>query len=106
MNRRQLHRLFHRHLGIGPKLLADLERLHSSLRGVQTRYGDPLAGFSDQAHQIRNWRRRLGVTPGTLPVRFALRWRPISVQTATGTAPPSICKARPIPSRRGPFVLP
>lgn len=65
MNRRQLHRLFHRHLGIGPKLLADLERLHSSLRGVQTGYGDPLAGFSDQAHQIRIWRRRLGVTPGT-----------------------------------------
>jgi AraC-like DNA-binding protein len=69
MNRRQLHRLFHRHLGIGPKQLADLERdlerLHSSLRGVQTGYGDPLAGFSDQAHQIRSWRRRLGVTPGT-----------------------------------------
>ncbi|MCU1222126.1 MAG: hypothetical protein JWQ42_219 [Edaphobacter sp.] len=65
MNRRQLHRLFHRHLGIGPKQLANLERLHSSLRGVQTGYGDPLAGFSDQAHQIRSWRRRLGVTPGT-----------------------------------------
>lgn len=64
VNRRQLHRLFHRNLGVGPKLLADLERLHSSLKGVQSGYGDPVQGFSDQAHQIRTWRRRLGVTPG------------------------------------------
>lgn len=64
VNRRQLHRLFHRHLGVGPKELADLERLQSSLSGVQTGSGDPLHGFSDQAHQIRSWRRRLGVTPG------------------------------------------
>lgn len=64
-DRRQLHRWFHRHLGVGPKDLADLERLQQSLRAVQTGHGDPVAGFSDQAHQIRNWRRRLGVTPGT-----------------------------------------
>ncbi|TCQ02191.1 AraC-like DNA-binding protein [Rhizobium sp. PP-F2F-G36] len=64
VDRRQLHRLFHRHLGIGPKTLGDLERLQSSLRGVQTGRSDPLQGFSDQAHQIRSWRRRLGVTPG------------------------------------------
>lgn len=63
-SRRQLHRLFRRHLGVGPKELADLERLHSSLKGVQTGRGDPMHGFSDQAHQIRSWRRRLGVTPG------------------------------------------
>jgi methylphosphotriester-DNA--protein-cysteine methyltransferase len=30
VSRRQLHRLFLRHLGMGPKSLADLERLHSS----------------------------------------------------------------------------
>lgn len=64
VDRRQLQRWFRQHLGIGPKELADLERLHCSLRGVQTGCGDPLAGFSDQAHQIRSWRRRLGVTPG------------------------------------------
>ncbi|MCW6512437.1 AraC family transcriptional regulator [Lichenifustis flavocetrariae] len=63
-DRRQLHRWFRRHLGMGPKDLADLERLHASLRSVQAGRGDPVAGFSDQAHQIRSWRRRLGVTPG------------------------------------------
>lgn len=63
-DRRQLQRWFHRHLGVGPKDLADLERLHSSLRGMQTGRGDPVAGYSDQAHQIRSWRRRLGLTPG------------------------------------------
>jgi transcriptional regulator GlxA family with amidase domain len=56
--------LFHRHLGVSPKQLADLERLQSSLKGVQTGSRDPVQGFADQAHQIRNWRRRLGVTPG------------------------------------------
>lgn len=64
VSRRQLHRLFLRHLGMGPKSLADLERLHSSLKSVQSDNGDPVHGFSDQAHQIRNWQRRLGVTPG------------------------------------------
>ncbi|TAL03170.1 MAG: helix-turn-helix domain-containing protein [Rhodospirillaceae bacterium] len=64
VSRRQLHRMFHRHLGVGPQELAVLERLQSSLSGVQTGRGDPLHGFSDQAHQIRSWRRRLGITPG------------------------------------------
>ncbi len=63
-NRRQLQRWCHRHLGVGPKTLADLERLQRSLRSVQTTQGDPVTGFSDQAHQIRTWRRRLGITPG------------------------------------------
>lgn len=65
VDRRQIHRMFRRHLGVGPKELADLERLHASLKGVQTGYGDPVQGFSDQSHQIRHWRRRLGTTPGT-----------------------------------------
>lgn len=64
IDRRQLHRLFYRHLGRGPKDVADLERLHSSLRSLQSGLGDPIHGFSDQAHQIRSWRRRLGTTPG------------------------------------------
>ncbi|WMS45260.1 helix-turn-helix domain-containing protein (plasmid) [Acuticoccus sp. MNP-M23] len=63
VDRRQLHRLFLRHLGIAPKELGDLERIHRSLKSVQRVRGDAAAGFSDQAHQIRSWRRRLGVTP-------------------------------------------
>lgn len=64
VDRRQLHRWFERHLGLGPKQLMDLERLQSSIQAVQRGDGDPLTGFSDQAHQIRNWRRRLAQTPG------------------------------------------
>lgn len=64
VSRRQLHRLFRRHLGVGPKELANLERLHSSLRNIQSGRGDPIDGFSDQSHQVRSWKDRLGVTPG------------------------------------------
>lgn len=63
-DRRRLNRLFRRHLGIGPKEFASLERLHSSLQSVQAGLGDSANGYSDQAHQIRSWRQRLGVTPG------------------------------------------
>lgn len=64
VSRRHLHRLFRRHLGVGPKELASLERLHSSLRNAQFGPGDPAQGFSDQPHQVRNWKDRLGITPG------------------------------------------
>ncbi|MCZ7171453.1 helix-turn-helix domain-containing protein, partial [Salmonella enterica] len=64
VDRRQLHRWFERHLGLGPKQLMDLERLQSSIQAVQRGDGDALSGYSDQAHQIRNWRRRLARTPG------------------------------------------
>jgi AraC-like DNA-binding protein len=64
VTRRQLHRWFCRHVGLGPKQLMDLERLHASLQAVQSEQGDPVAGYSDQAHQIRSWRRWLGDTPG------------------------------------------
>ena len=62
-DRRQLLRWFTRHLGLGPKAVADLERFQNSLKSVQTRKGDPFNGFSDQAHQIRTWRRKLNMTP-------------------------------------------
>lgn len=65
INRRQLHRWCCRHIGVGPKELADLERLQNSLRNIQAKRGDSGIGFSDQAHKIRSWRRRLGTTPGT-----------------------------------------
>jgi AraC-like DNA-binding protein len=63
VTRRHLSRLVNEHLGIGPKELLDLHRLDRSLSAVQAG-GDGGAGFSDQAHQIREWRRRLGTTPG------------------------------------------
>jgi AraC-like DNA-binding protein len=63
VTRRHLSRLVKEHLGIGPKELLDLYRLNRSLSAVQTGC-EGGAGFSDQAHQIREWRRRLRMTPG------------------------------------------
>lgn len=64
VTRRQLGRWYRAHFGPGPKQMMDLERLQASLRAAQSGRGDPVTGFADQAHQIRNWRRRLGTTPG------------------------------------------
>jgi AraC-like DNA-binding protein len=64
ISRRQLERWSRCFLGMGPKEFAQLHRLRTSVAAVQTGIGDPLSGFSDQAHQIREWRRPIGQTPG------------------------------------------
>ena len=64
VTRRHLSRIISRHLGISPKTLVDLYRLDRSVRALQVGRDDAIEGFADQAHQIREWRRRLGVTPG------------------------------------------
>lgn len=63
LSRRRLHRVFSEHLGVGPKEHQALLRFQRSLRAAQAGGGDALFGFSDQAHQIREWRRRIGTTP-------------------------------------------
>jgi AraC-like DNA-binding protein len=83
ITRRHLYRLVNEHVGIGPKALSDLHRLDRSLKAVQAG-GDGGAGFSDQAHQIREWRRRLRTTPG----RYA-RGGPSAVAVAFGGTEPS-----------------
>jgi AraC-like DNA-binding protein len=65
LSRRQMNRWFHLHLCISPNQLRDLDRLDASVRAVQQGKGDPLALYSDQSHQIRNWRKRLALTPGS-----------------------------------------
>jgi AraC-like DNA-binding protein len=64
VSRRHLSRIISHHLGIGPKTLMDLYRLDRSLRAIQGGEADSVDGFTDQAHQVREWRRRLGITPG------------------------------------------
>lgn len=73
--RRQLHRWFRDQVGMGPKQFMDLERLQRSLSAMQGNSGDPVEGYCDQAHQIRTWRRRLGLAPGSY-VRSALSQMP------------------------------
>lgn len=59
---RQLERWFVSHLGIGPKRVMRLERLQQSLWAIRVG-GDPLKGYSDQSHQIRDFRTYLHITP-------------------------------------------
>jgi AraC-like DNA-binding protein len=64
VSRRHLHRVVVHHLGISPKALIDLYRIDRSLRALQRGEASGVDGFADQAHQVREWRRRLGITPG------------------------------------------
>ena len=57
-------RAFHLHLGLTPKRFQQVDRVVKSLQAARTGQGDPLEGFSDQAHQIRSWKSVLGFTPG------------------------------------------
>lgn len=82
VTRRHLSRLVKEHLGIGPKELLDLHRLDRSLSAVQAGC-EGGAGFSDQAHQIREWRRRLRTTPG----RYARGGRSPLAETFGGADP-------------------
>lgn len=63
VSRRTLYEWSVEHLGIGPKALSMLARLERSIAAVQSGKGDPICGYSDQAHQIRDWRRHLCQTP-------------------------------------------
>jgi AraC-like DNA-binding protein len=60
---RQLQRLSMAYVGISPKQIYEIQRLRASLVAVQLGRGDPLAGFADQSHQIRTWKKRLDLTP-------------------------------------------
>jgi len=63
VSRRQIGRWFQRYIGLSPKSVMILERLNSSVRKIQLQNGDAVDGYSDQAHQIRSWRKLVGLTP-------------------------------------------
>jgi AraC-like DNA-binding protein len=67
--RQHAARLFQRQVGIGPKLLARVARLHRAVVEVQARPGPSLAqaalaaGYFDQAHMDRDFRELVGRSP-------------------------------------------
>lgn len=66
VGRRRLERLFNLQVGVGPKELASLVRFDRAARqlGRKSWIGIALdAGYADQAHFIRDFRRRTGTTP-------------------------------------------
>ena len=68
-SRRNLERLFSLQLGFSPKSLCDVLRFQSAMRMAQTRdagnWADIAcaAGYFDQSHLIRDFRRFSGATP-------------------------------------------
>jgi len=64
VSRRHLSRVVSRHAGVSPKALIDLYRLERSVSAIQSGSRKSATGYADQAHQIREWRKRLAITPG------------------------------------------
>jgi AraC-like DNA-binding protein len=69
VSQRQVERLFARHLGIPPKTVGRIVRFQGALRSLMADPGCPLgelaagAGYYDQAHFIRDFRRFSGGVP-------------------------------------------
>jgi AraC-like DNA-binding protein len=68
ISRRQLERLFHEQIGVGPKRFAALVRFEWALRHLNS-YSSCAdlaydAGYADQAHFVRSFRDKAGMTPG------------------------------------------
>jgi len=70
---RRLQQLFHEHVGLAPKVVSRLARLHGLLRALRRVPSPALAelaqdlGFCDQAHLANEFRALSGLTPGQLP---------------------------------------
>jgi transcriptional regulator GlxA family with amidase domain len=67
ISRRQLERLFHEQIGVGPKRFAGLVRFDWALRHLNS-YSSCAdlaydAGYADQAHFVRSFQDKAGMTP-------------------------------------------
>lgn len=77
MSLRSLHRLFRRHLGVGPKWLLCRLRVHDAAERVAS--GARVAwaalahdlGYHDQAHLIREFKAQIGLSPDAYARRCA-----------------------------------
>jgi AraC-like DNA-binding protein len=79
---RQLERLFRDTVGLAPKTLARLARFQAALRaceaGVPLAAAGQAAGYADQAHFTREFRRVAGLTPSA----FAAERAPLALTFA------------------------
>ena len=74
-SRRHLHAMFREQVGVGPKTVARLTRFHAVRRRIEcapARWADIAldAGYADQPHLNREFRRLAGTTPGDFITRL------------------------------------
>jgi AraC-like DNA-binding protein len=71
MSVRRLQRLFSRYVGVSPKWTIRRYRLHDALERLKVNPEQSLAGlaadlgYADQAHFIRDFKKIIGITPGS-----------------------------------------
>jgi AraC-like DNA-binding protein len=72
---RSLHRLFERHVGVGPKWIICRARVHEAAERVASGVKVDWAalaqelGYHDQAHLVRDFKNQIGFTPGAYAAR-------------------------------------
>jgi AraC-like DNA-binding protein len=71
VSERQLERLFHQHVGVGPKAFARVLRMQRALDALEQPDAKQiaaaqLAGFADEAHLVREFRALTGLAPQRL----------------------------------------
>lgn len=89
MSLRSLHRLFQRHLGVGPKWILCRFRVHDAAERVAS--GARVAwaalahdlGYHDQAHLIREFKAQIGLSPDAYAKRCAASARAGQAARAT-----------------------
>ncbi|RCV47497.1 hypothetical protein DEF23_26660 [Marinitenerispora sediminis] len=95
LSARQLRRLLHADVGVGPKTFQRVGRLHRFLT-IAERRGAPwplaesalAAGYSDQAHLGRDVRELAGTTPLHLLREREVGWRTATEVVADSAMPP------------------
>lgn len=77
---RRLHRLFARHVGLSPQGYAAVLRFQHAVRlrgdGLAPTDSADEAGYADQSHMTRAFRRHGGFTPARMP-EVSLKWPPL-----------------------------
>lgn len=79
---RGLHRLFVKFVGLSPKAFAAVLRFHRALRllthaGLSLSHAALEAGYTDQAHMTRDFKRHGGFTPAAIPLDLVMVGLPL-----------------------------
>ncbi len=93
---RQIRRLFQKYVGISPVLFRRIKRHQNTLKALNVRLNDDLAGLAaeqgyfDQSHLIREFKKFLGATPTQLVREYIRRGQRSVLFMEKEAAPPGL----------------